>query len=106
MQTKTFRGMSLAEVETKVRAELGDDAVIVRSREGLTGGVGGVFQRRVFEVEAVGGHGGPAGGRGGFLPAPCLGGGAGGGNRRPGPARPRRAGAGARADAGPRRRRR
>src|SRR3954452_21991111 len=60
METKTFRGLSLAEVETKVRAELGDDAVIVRSREGLTGGVGGFFQRRVFEVEAVAGNGAPA----------------------------------------------
>src|SRR5436190_7148897 len=60
MQTKTFRGLSLAEVEGKVRAELGDDAVIVRSREGLTGGVGGFFQRRIFEVEAVAGNGAPA----------------------------------------------
>src|SRR3954447_16421392 len=60
METKTFRGLSLAEVETKVRAELGDDAVIVRSREGLPGGVGGFFQRRVFEVEAVAGNGAPA----------------------------------------------
>src|SRR5947208_16251566 len=52
-EVKTFRGLSLAEVEAKVRAELGDDAVIVRQREGLTGGVGGFFQRRVFEVEAT-----------------------------------------------------
>src|SRR3954451_11459755 len=52
MDTKTFRGLSLAEVEAKVRAELGDDAVVVRQREGLTGGVGGFFQRRIFEVEA------------------------------------------------------
>src|SRR4051795_8642882 len=57
MDTKTFRGLSLAEVETKVRAELGDDAVVVRQREGLTGGVGGFFQRRIFEVEAVAGKG-------------------------------------------------
>src|SRR3954466_15894218 len=65
MDTKTFRGLSLTEVEAKVRAELGDDAVIVRSREGLTGGVGGFFQRRVFEVEAVAGNGAPA-------PAPAV----------------------------------
>jgi len=50
---KTFRGMSLAEVEAKVRAELGDDAVVVRQREGLSGGVGGFFQRRLYEVDAV-----------------------------------------------------
>src|SRR3954453_17973916 len=57
MDTKTFRGLSLAEVEAKVRAELGDDAVVVRQREGLTGGVGGFFQRRIFEVDAVAGNG-------------------------------------------------
>src|SRR3954454_22211867 len=68
MQTKTFRGLSLAEVEAQVRAELGDDAVIVRSREGLTGGVGGFFQRRIFEVEAVAGNGAPA-----PAPSPALG---------------------------------
>src|SRR4051812_32225650 len=53
MEPKTFRGLSLAEVEKKVRAELGDDAVVVRQREGLTGGVGGFFQRRLYEVEAL-----------------------------------------------------
>ena len=59
-ETRTFRGLSLAEVEAKVRAELGDDALVVRQREGLTGGVGGFFQRRVFEVEAMAGpSGGP-----------------------------------------------
>src|SRR6059058_4505601 len=60
METKTFRGLSLAEVEAKVRAELGDDAVVVRQREGLTGGVGGFFQRRIHEVEAMAGDGAPA----------------------------------------------
>src|SRR3954454_4625500 len=52
-ETKTFRGLSLAEVEAKVRAELGDDAVVVRQREGLSGGVGGFFQKRLYEVDAV-----------------------------------------------------
>src|SRR3954451_23776536 len=61
-ETKTFRGLSLAEVETKVRAELGDDAVVVRQREGLSGGVGGFFQKRLYEVDAVPGDAtGPAG---------------------------------------------
>src|ERR671929_1861894 len=59
-ETKTFRGLSLAEVEAKVRAELGDDAVIVRQREGLSGGVGGFFQRRIFEVEACAPNGAAA----------------------------------------------
>src|SRR5436190_21978949 len=52
-EVKTFRGLSLAEVEKKVRAELGDDAVVVRQREGLTGGVGGFFQRKLYEVDAL-----------------------------------------------------
>src|SRR3954465_1752348 len=59
MDTKTFRGLSLAEVERKVRAELGDDAVVVRQREGLTGGVGGFFQRKLYEVEALPGEAAP-----------------------------------------------
>src|SRR5690349_2068092 len=63
MEPKTFRGLSLAEVERKVRAELGDDALVVRQREGLTGGVGGFFQRRLYEVDAIPG---PTGG----MPAP------------------------------------
>src|SRR4051812_23890871 len=53
MEPKTFRGLTLAEVERKVRAELGDDAVVVRQREGLTGGVGGFFQRKLYEVDAI-----------------------------------------------------
>src|SRR4051794_26995298 len=59
MEPKTFRGLSLAEVERKVRAELGPDAVIVRQREGLTGGVGGFFQRRLYEVDALPGDEAP-----------------------------------------------
>src|SRR2546423_167221 len=59
-EVKAFRGLSLAEVEAKVRADLGDDAVIVRQREGLSGGVGGFFQRRIFEVDATGSSGAPA----------------------------------------------
>src|SRR3954447_7648791 len=54
-EIKTFRGLSLAEVEAKVRAELGDDAVVVRQRDGLSGGVGGFFQRRLYEVDAMAG---------------------------------------------------
>src|SRR3954471_14021135 len=50
--TKTFRGSSLEEVLPKIKADLGPDAEIVRQREGLTGGVGGVFQRACIEVEA------------------------------------------------------
>jgi flagellar biosynthesis GTPase FlhF len=50
--TKTFRGRSLEEVLPQIKADLGPDAEIVRQREGLTGGVGGFFQRTCIEVEA------------------------------------------------------
>ncbi|HEV2815442.1 MAG TPA: hypothetical protein VGW10_19450, partial [Solirubrobacteraceae bacterium] len=53
MNTKTYRGRSLEELLPKVRAELGPDAVIVRQREGLTGGVGGFFQKKLVEIEAA-----------------------------------------------------
>src|SRR5215218_4253706 len=49
---KTYRGRSLEEVLPKIKAELGPDAEIVRQRSGLTGGVGGFFQRQMIEVEA------------------------------------------------------
>jgi Meckel syndrome type 1 protein len=49
---KTFRGGSLEEVLPQIKAALGPDAEIVRQREGLTGGVGGFFQRACIEVDA------------------------------------------------------
>jgi flagellar biosynthesis GTPase FlhF len=51
-ETKTYRGRSLEEVLPQIRAELGADAVVLRRREGLTGGMGGFFQRSYVEVEA------------------------------------------------------
>jgi flagellar biosynthesis GTPase FlhF len=51
-EIKTFRGRSLEEVLPQIKADLGPDAEIVRQREGLTGGVGGFFQRACIEVEA------------------------------------------------------
>src|SRR3954471_1165030 len=51
-ETKTFRGSSLEEVLPKIKADLGPDAEIVRQREGLTGGVGGFFQRACIEGDA------------------------------------------------------
>ena len=50
--TRTFRGRTLEEVLPQIKADLGPDAEIVRQREGLTGGVGGFFQRACVEVEA------------------------------------------------------
>jgi flagellar biosynthesis GTPase FlhF len=51
-ETKTFRGRSLEEVLPQIKADFGPDAEIVRQREGLTGGVGGFFQRTCIEVDA------------------------------------------------------
>jgi flagellar biosynthesis protein FlhF len=51
-ETKTFRGRSLEEVLPQIRAEFGADAIVVRRREGLAGGVGGFFQRSYVEVDA------------------------------------------------------
>src|SRR3954454_11923983 len=49
---KTFRGRTLDEVLPQIRAELGADAIVLRRREGLAGGVGGFFQRSYVEVDA------------------------------------------------------
>jgi flagellar biosynthesis GTPase FlhF len=51
---KTFRGRSLEEILPQIREELGPDAIVLRRREGLTGGVGGFFQRPYIEVDARG----------------------------------------------------
>src|ERR1044072_9154728 len=53
---KTFRGGSLEEVLPQIRAELGPDAIVLRRREGLGGGVGGFFQRPYVEVDARAPH--------------------------------------------------
>src|SRR3954453_7959845 len=50
--TKTYRGRTLEEVLPKIKADLGPDAEIVRQRSGLTGGVGGFFQRQCVEIDA------------------------------------------------------
>jgi len=55
-ETKTFRGRSLEEVLPQVRDELGPDAIVLRRREGLAGGVAGFFQRSYVEVDARSAH--------------------------------------------------
>lgn len=50
----TFRGRSLDALLPQIREALGPDAVVLRSREGLTGGFAGFFQRTFVEVEATG----------------------------------------------------
>ena len=49
---RNFRGRSLEELIPRIREELGADAIVLRSREGLTGGVAGFFQKQYVEVEA------------------------------------------------------
>ena len=50
---KTYRGRGLEELIPQIRAELGDDAVILRQREELEGGVGGFFAKKFVEVDAM-----------------------------------------------------
>jgi flagellar biosynthesis GTPase FlhF len=50
---RTYRGRSLEQVIPQIQEELGSDAVIVRRREGLAGGVFGFFQHAFVEVEAM-----------------------------------------------------
>jgi flagellar biosynthesis protein FlhF len=51
-ETTTFRGGSLEELLPQIRGELGEDAVIVRHREGIVGGFGGFFGKKCIEVDA------------------------------------------------------
>jgi flagellar biosynthesis GTPase FlhF len=55
--TRVFRGRSVDELVPQIQRELGADAIIVRRREGLTGGMFGFFQRAFVEIEAM--PGGP-----------------------------------------------
>ena len=49
---RTYRGRRLEDIIPQIREELGPDAVILRQREGLTGGVSGFFAQRCVEVDA------------------------------------------------------
>ena len=63
MQIKQFTGATIDEVLTQVRAELGDEAVILQTKRVVKGGIGGFFGREGVEVTAA--EGLPAGrGRG------------------------------------------
>jgi hypothetical protein len=56
-RTRTYRGGSVEELIPRIQQELGPDAIILRRREGLTGGILGFFQRSFVEIDAV--TGGP-----------------------------------------------
>ena len=53
---RTFRGGSLEELLPQIRDQLGPDAIVVRQRDGLVGGIGGFFQQRFVEVDARAGR--------------------------------------------------
>ncbi len=53
----TYRGRTVEELLPKIQDELGSGAIIVRRREGLSGGIAGFFQRRFVELDAT--EGGP-----------------------------------------------
>jgi flagellar biosynthesis GTPase FlhF len=49
---RTYRGRKLEDLIPQIRAELGPDAIILREREGLMGGLNGFFAQRCVEVDA------------------------------------------------------
>ncbi len=55
---RTYRGRKLEDLIPQIRSELGPDAIILRQREGLMGGVGGFFAQKCVEVDAQAAPGG------------------------------------------------
>jgi flagellar biosynthesis GTPase FlhF len=55
--TRTYHGRTVEELIPLIQAELGDDALILRRREGLAGGFLGFFQHAFVEIDAM--PGGP-----------------------------------------------
>ena len=49
---RTYRGRTIEELIPRIREELGPDAIILREREGLMGGIGGFFAQRCVEIDA------------------------------------------------------
>ena len=49
---RTYRGRKLEDLIPQIREELGPDAIILREREGLMGGINGFFAQRFVEIEA------------------------------------------------------
>lgn len=54
---RTYRGRTVEELIPRIQRELGEDAIILARRDGLTGGLAGFFQRPFVELEAM--EGGP-----------------------------------------------
>ncbi|MEZ5081123.1 MAG: hypothetical protein R2878_10810 [Thermoleophilia bacterium] len=53
MQIRQFTGTSVDEVLKQIRAELGEEAVIIQTRRVVRGGLGGFFGRELIEVTAA-----------------------------------------------------
>jgi flagellar biosynthesis GTPase FlhF len=51
VETRTFRADSLEEALGAVRRQLGPDAIVLRQREGIVGGIGGFFGKRCVEID-------------------------------------------------------
>ena len=51
LETRTFRAENLEEALAAVRTQLGPDAIVLRQREGIVGGIGGFFGKRCVEVD-------------------------------------------------------
>src|ERR1700729_2725453 len=49
---RTYRGRKLEDLIPQIRTELGPDAIILREREGLMGGIGGFFAQKCVEIDA------------------------------------------------------
>jgi flagellar biosynthesis GTPase FlhF len=54
-EVRTYRGRTVEELIPRIRAELGEGAIILRERQGLTGGLGGFFAQRCVEIQAQAG---------------------------------------------------
>ena len=52
-QARVYRGRTVEELIPRIQRELGPEAIILRRRDGLTGGVLGFFQHAWVEIEAV-----------------------------------------------------
>jgi flagellar biosynthesis GTPase FlhF len=51
-ESRIYRGRSVEELIPRIESELGTDAIVLRRRKGLSGGIGGFFQRPFVEIEA------------------------------------------------------
>src|SRR5438309_152836 len=51
--TRAYRGETLEDALRQVREELGPEAIVVKQREGIIGGVGGFFGKRCVELEVL-----------------------------------------------------